>query len=80
MTTAEIKSRLHEEIEHSDEKLLRMIYLLLKEYQGEDNEDAAEIRKQLVREEREKYLAGEGRSYNWEEVKKMAFSKQRPHA
>ena len=80
MTTAEIKTRLHEEIEHGDERLLKMVYTLFKEYQGDEDEDAAEIRKQLVREEREKYIAGEGKSYSWEEVKKMALNKQRPHA
>jgi len=41
--------------------------------QSEDN--AVDLRKTLIREEREKYLRGESKSLSWDEVKKMAFNK-----
>jgi hypothetical protein len=76
MNTTDIKSRLHEEIEHSDEKLLKMIYALVKEYQEEGGDDITDERKKLIRAERENYLQGKGRSYSWDEVKNMAINRQ----
>ena len=75
MTTADIKVKLHEEIEHSDSKLLKMIYALVREYHDSDD-TLMDKRKLLIREERERYLRGEGKSYSWEEVKKMATGKR----
>jgi len=51
-------------------------YVLLKE----EDADLAEIRRNMVQEEREKYLKGEGRSYSWEEVKQMAIDKEKRNA
>jgi hypothetical protein len=48
-------------------------YVLLKK----ENAGTEDLRKQLVMEEREKYLKGEGKSFSWEEVKAMATSKER---
>lgn len=39
--------------------------------------DTADLRKQLIQEERQKYLQGEGRSFSWEEVKEMAVNKDK---
>ncbi|MFI5195959.1 MAG: hypothetical protein ACHQD8_02625 [Chitinophagales bacterium] len=72
MTVVEIKNKLHQQIDHGDEKLLKMIYALIKEYKEEEEDDIDEARKNLVMEERERYLAGIGKSYSWEEVKDMA--------
>lgn len=36
-----------------------------------------ELRRQLIKEEREKYLKGEGKSHTWEEVKEMAVNKEK---
>ncbi|WP_205510842.1 hypothetical protein [Longitalea arenae] len=48
-------------------------YVLLKE----EESDLTEIRHNIIREEREKYLRGEGASYSWEEVKQMAIDKEK---
>jgi L-lysine 2,3-aminomutase len=40
-------------------------------------DDMDDLRRQLVMEEREKYLKGEGRAYSWEEVKAMAANKEK---
>ncbi|GAA4463444.1 hypothetical protein GCM10023093_11920 [Nemorincola caseinilytica] len=77
MNTPEIRTLLHEEIEHGDDRLLKMIYAIVKEYNEAD--DVASKRKQLIEEERSKYLKGEGRSYSWQEVKNMAIHKDRPN-
>ena len=79
MTTVKIKAELHEEIEHSDLKLLKMIYALIKEYREEDNSELADKRYQLIKSERESYLRGEGRTYSWEETKNYILSKNRPN-
>lgn len=79
MNTTEIKTLLHEEIEHGDDKLLKMIYAMIREYNEVD--EVAEIdekRWQLIQEERAQYLRGEGRTYTWQEVKDMAINKKRP--
>jgi hypothetical protein len=51
-------------------------YVLLKE----EDADLTELRRNMVQEEREKYLKGEGRSYSWEEVKQMAIDKEKRDA
>lgn len=42
-----------------------------------DEADAVDLRKNLIRDEREKYLRGEGKSFSWEEVKAMALNKDK---
>ncbi|MCC6287262.1 MAG: hypothetical protein IT249_05205 [Chitinophagaceae bacterium] len=54
---------------------MEAIYLLL---ENEIDTDAA--RRRLIQIEREKYLKGEGKSYNWEEVKQMAVDKEKRNA
>jgi hypothetical protein len=39
--------------------------------------DAVDLRKQLIQEERQKYLRGEGKSFSWDEVKSMALNKDK---
>jgi L-lysine 2,3-aminomutase len=43
----------------------------------EEGHDTDELRKQLIREEREKYLKAEGKSHTWDEVKEMAANKEK---
>lgn len=77
MTVLEIKSQLHEQIEHSDERLLKIIYAIVKEY-GQETDDIDDVRKKLILAERERYLTGTGKSYSWEEVKNMAVNNKKP--
>ena len=51
-------------------------YVLLKEEEA----DLAGMRRQLIQEEREKYLKGEGKSNSWDEVKQMAIDKEKRNA
>jgi len=41
--------------------------------------DVTDLRRNLIWEEREKYLHGEGRSFTWDEVKNMALNKDQRH-
>lgn len=41
----------------------------------QDTNDTTNLRERLIREEREKYLQGEGKSFTWEEVRNMALNK-----
>ncbi|HXB06309.1 MAG TPA: hypothetical protein VNW04_04320 [Puia sp.] len=43
----------------------------------ESENEAGDLRKKLIQEEREKYLRGEGKSFSWEEVKSMAQNKDK---
>lgn len=78
MNTVDLKDKLHEEIEHSDEKLLKMIYALVTEYHA-DTDDIDDARMKLVLAEREQYLKGDGQTYTWQQVKDMAINRQKPN-
>ena len=42
-----------------------------------EDTDVTDLRKQLIQEERQKYLREEGKSFSWEEVKAMAINKDK---
>lgn len=48
-----------------------------KQYVQLKSDDTGDLRKQLVMEERASYLKGEGKSFNWDEVKDMASNKEK---
>ena len=75
MTTTVIRKKLHQLIDEMDDKKAAAIYMLFKEGADTDLQ-----RKNLVMAEREKYLKGEGKSYSWTVVKKMAENKEKRHA
>ncbi len=70
METEIIREKLHKIINEMDDQKAEAVYSLL---MGEFETDS--FRKQLIRFEREKFMRGEGESYSWDEVKKMAVSK-----
>lgn len=74
MTTSAIREKLHAFIDAIEDEKAEAIYTLF-----EDTIDPDLQRKKLIFAEREKYLKGEGKSYNWEEVKSMAKDKTNRH-
>ena len=76
MSTAEIRHILHQQIDNSDERLLKMVYAMMKEYAHGNTEESDDARKRIIDAEREKYLSGTGRSYSWAEVRYMAINRQ----
>lgn len=45
-----------------------------------DKTTVTDLRKEIIQEEREKYLRGEGQSFSWEEVKNLARHKDQRNA
>jgi hypothetical protein len=73
MQTTAIRQQLHEYVDNSDDKLLKLMLALAREYN-----DEAELEYQfndedikLLDERREKRLSGESKVYSWEEAKKI---------
>lgn len=78
MQTISIRERLHQYIDKSDDKLLKLLYALAKEYNEDDDfeyEFTAEDM-QLFDERREKRLTGESKTYTWPEAKEMITGKR----
>lgn len=77
METLTIREQLHEYIDNSDGKLLKLMLALAKEYHDEvdfepefSEEEIAEL--DILRAKR---LSGESKTYSWEEAKKMITGK-----
>lgn len=72
MDTIEIRKKLHEFIDSVNDRKAEAIFTIF------ENEIDTEIsRKNLVMEERQKYIAGIGTSYTPEQVKEMAMNKSK---
>ena len=72
-----IRQKLHQYIDNGDEKLLKLMYALAKEYNEDDDfeyEFTAEDIKELDK-RRDKRLGGESKTYSWEEAKKIITGK-----
>jgi hypothetical protein len=65
----QMRNEVKKYIDSADEKVVKMVHAMLEA-------DADDLRKQLVMEERASYLKGEGKSFNWDEVKDMADTKK----
>lgn len=46
----------------------------------EETTDIDTLRKNMIQQERERYLSGKGNSYSWEAVKEMAMNKEKRRA
>jgi hypothetical protein len=72
MQATQIREKLHEYIDHSDEKLLKLMFALAKEYNDDEanylfNENDIKELDELTA----KRLSGESKTYNWTEAKNM---------
>ncbi len=78
MQTTQIRQKLHQYIDNSDEKLLKLMFALAKEYNEEDdfeNEFSADDIREFD-DRREKRLSGETRIYSWQEAKDIITGKK----
>ena len=77
MQTSQIRQKLHQYIDTGDDKLLKLMFALAKEY-NDDNQDyefsADDIK--VFDERRSKRLNGESNTYTWAEAKEMIISKK----
>ena len=72
MQTNTLREKLYQYIDKGDDKLVKLLYTLSKEYNEEEEEEdfffsANDIL--LFDERREKRMAGESKTYNWNEAK-----------
>jgi len=77
MQTLDIRQKLHQYIDHGDERLLKMMLALAKEYNEDDadyiftDEDIKEFDQR-----REKRLSGESKAYRWQETTDIITGKK----
>jgi hypothetical protein len=78
METAGIREQLHQYIDKGDEKFLRLMYALAKEYNDEDDfeYEFTEDDIKAFDERRAKRLSGESKTYNWQEAKEIITGKK----
>jgi hypothetical protein len=79
MQTTVIREKLHQYIDSSDEKLLKLMLALAKEYNDDDNFDyeftSDEIK--ILDQRREDRLSGKSKTYSWEEAKDIIIGKNK---
>jgi hypothetical protein len=76
--TTSIRQKLHQYINNSDEKLLKLMFALAKEYNDEDDFDYKFSTDDIkgFDERRQKRLSGESSTYSWYEVKEIITRKK----
>ena len=77
MQSANIRQRLHQYVDNGDEKLLKLLYALAKEYNDEDDFEYEFSQQELQEIElrRAKRISGESKTYRWKEAKEMITGK-----
>ena len=82
MEAASMRQKLHQYIDLGDEKLLKIMYVVAKEYNDEyddSNEYAfSNADMQLFEDRRKKRLSGESKTYSWEDAKNIITGKNKP--
>jgi hypothetical protein len=79
MQTTQIRQKLHQYIDDSDERLLKLLFAVAKEYNEDDDDFEYEFTAEDIKEfdkRREKRLSGESRTYSWEEAKDIITGKK----
>lgn len=78
METTLLKQELQEYINNGDERLLKMLHAVAREYNdegdGEYELNAEEL--SVIEEESEAYWKGKSKAYDWEAVKQMITGKK----
>lgn len=79
MEPASIRQKLHQYIDKGDDKLLKLMYAIAREYNEDDDFEyefsAEEIR--LFEERSAKRLSGESKTYNWKDAKAIITGQKR---
>ncbi len=78
MTSANIRRKLHQYIDKGDDKLIKLIYALAKEYNEEEDfeYELSEDQIKILEERTAKRLNGESKTYSWEEAKAIITGKK----
>lgn len=77
MQAGSIRQKLQQFIDKGDEKLLKLMYAVAKEYTGEDDfeYEFSEEEIKMFENRRNKRLSGESKTYGWEEAKDIITGK-----
>lgn len=78
MRAADIREKLQDYINNGDEKLLKLMYVMAKEYNNDDDfeYEFSEKEIEIFEERRLKRLNGDSKTFNWEEAKEMITGKK----
>ena len=76
MTTSVMREQLIAYLTSADDKKIAGLYSLLEDNLPTVTVTLSAEQLNFLDEERKKYLSGEGKSYNWEEVKQMIRNKK----
>jgi hypothetical protein len=79
MQVANIRQKLHQYVDKGDEKLLKLMYAVAKEYNEEDDfeYEFTEEEIKLLDARRAKRLSGESKTLSWEEAKGIITGKKK---
>ncbi len=77
MHATNIRQKLHQYIDKSDDKLLKLMYALAKEYNDDDEYEFTDADIKLFDERREKRLNGESKTYSWQQAKDIITGKNK---
>ncbi len=79
MENAAIRQKLHQYVDRGDEKLLKLMYAVAKEYTDEDDFEYifSEIEIRLFEDRRARRLSGESKTYSWPEAKDIITGKMK---
>ena len=69
MESAVIRQKLHEYVYKGDEKLIKLMYVLAKEYNEEGDYEFTKEDIDEFNRRRERRLSGESKTYNWKEAR-----------
>jgi len=78
MQTLDIRQKLHQYVDNGDEKLLKLMFALAKEYNEDNDVDLVFTDEdiKLFDERRERRLKGESKTFGWQEAKEMITRKK----
>jgi hypothetical protein len=78
MLSTNIRLKLHNYVDKGDEKLLKLLYAVAKEYNNEDDTDYEFSEEELMvfEQRRTSRLSGDSKTYSWEEAKEMITGKK----
>jgi len=79
MEASNMRQKLHQYVDRGDEKLLKLMYAVAREYNEEDDFEYvfSQQEMQLFEERRARRLSGESKSYSWPEAKDIITGKKK---
>jgi len=79
MSSTKIREKLHDYIERGDDRFLKIVYAMAKEYlEGEPSQyELSDEQVKVLNERRQRYLSGEGETFTLKETLERARSQKK---